>query len=153
MNKIVNGKRYNTDSAQLVGVYETNEPEKSDFWCREELYLKRTGEFFLVGHGGAQTGYAIWSVNGNPKPGEELRPLDPSEAEMWVEEHLSGDEYEKLFGEVAEDGSRSTLSITMDSATLAYLREQAQEKNTSLSAYVERLIQKGVDVERGNNHA
>lgn len=153
MNKIIEGKRYNTDTAQLVGVYETNEPENTDYWVKEELYLKRTGEFFLVGRGGPQTVYAVWSVNGNPKAGEELRPLDTTEAEAWVEEHLSGDVYESLFGEVAEDGTRTTLSITIDSATVAYLRDRAQEQNTRISAYVERLIQKGLDAERSADNA
>ena len=55
MNKVIRGKRYNTETAKLVGTWEANEPENSDFWEKEELYQKRSGEFFLIGQGGAQT--------------------------------------------------------------------------------------------------
>lgn len=80
MNKVIRGKRYNTETAKLVGTWEANEPENSDFWEKEELYQKRSGEFFLIGQGGAQTQYARFSMGGESKPGIELRPIEPEEA-------------------------------------------------------------------------
>ena len=34
--------------------------------------------------------------------GSEIIPLTEAEARTWAEEHLDGDEYEEIFGEVEE---------------------------------------------------
>lgn len=145
MNKIIKGKRYNTETAELIGTYENNEPEKSDLWVKEELYRKRTGEFFLVCQGGALTEYGIISVNGTDKPGEELDPITAEYAAEWCEENLTGDEYEKIFGSVEEDGSRGTLSVTLPNTLITTLRENAQKEDKKLSAYVEKIIEKEIN--------
>ena len=43
-----------------------------------------------------RTGENEWSY------GHEIRPLSLDEAKAWAEKHLSGDEYEKIFGKVQE---------------------------------------------------
>ena len=49
MKKIINNKMYNTETATEVASYD-NGCYLSDFrHFREELYRKRTGEFFLYG--------------------------------------------------------------------------------------------------------
>lgn len=144
MNKIIKGKRYNTETAELIGTYENNEPQKSDLWVKEELYRKRTGEFFLACQGGALTEYGIISVNGTDKPGEELNPITAECAAEWCEENLTGDEYEKIFGPVEEDGSRGTLSVTLPNSLINALRENAQKTDAKLSAYVEKIIEKEI---------
>ena len=140
MNKVIRGKRYNTDTARLVGAWEANEPKDSDLWLHEKLYMKRGGEFFLVGEGGAMTEYAEFSMGGESKPGVELRPISPDEASGWAEEHLTGDEYEAIFGEIAEDGSRDRICITLPASTIEELRKGAQLKNVQLSKHVEGII-------------
>lgn len=145
MNKIIRGKRYNTETAQLIGTYEANEPIDSDSWFREELYQKRTGEFFMFGQGGADTQYCIFSKDGKCKAGQTLEPLDTAEAEVWCEEHLTGDEYEAIFGEVEEDGSRSTTCITLPNSLLNTLKSEAQEKDVTFSKYIEKIIVKGMN--------
>ncbi len=140
MNKVIRGKRYNTESAKLVGAWEANEPENSDFWEKEELYQKRSGEFFLVGQGGAQTQYARFSMAGESKPGIELRPIEPEEASDWAEEHLTADEYEALFGPVAEDGSRGRITLTLLNSTIDTVRREAQRRKMNFNEYLEKLI-------------
>ena len=54
MNKVINGKRYDTDKAEQIaqsdnGCYVGD----LDYYC-ETLYRKRTGEFFLHSEGGAR---------------------------------------------------------------------------------------------------
>ena len=47
MKKIINGKVYDTSTAERVGGWNNN-CSTSDFgYCSEDLYRKRTGEFFL----------------------------------------------------------------------------------------------------------
>lgn len=140
MNKVIRGKRYNTESAKLVGTWEANEPENSDFWEKEELYQKRSGEFFLIGQGGAQTQYARFSMGGESKPGVELRPIEPEEASDWAEEHLTADEYEALFGPVAEDGSRGRITLTLLNSTIEIVRREAQRRKMNFNEYLEKLI-------------
>lgn len=140
MNKVIRGKRYNTETAKLVGTWEANEPENSDFWEKEEIYQKRSGEFFLIGQGGAQTQYARFSMGGESKPGIELRPIEPEEASDWAEEHLTADEYEALFGPVAEDGSRGRITLTLLNSTIDTVRREAQRRKMNFNEYLEKLI-------------
>ena len=101
MKKIINGKKYDTDTAKPV-VEWNNGRNYTDFgWCSETLYRKRTGEFFLHGQGGARSIYGKW-VGDCVCNGEDISPLSLEEAKEWAEENLSADKYEEIFGEVEE---------------------------------------------------
>lgn len=101
MKKIINGKKYNTETAEEVGNW-NNGLSVSDFnHCSEHLYKKKTGEYFLHGSGGALTKYSerVGDMFGG---GEEIIPLSEAEAKKWAEVHISVEEYEEIFGEVEE---------------------------------------------------
>ena len=86
MKKIINGKKYNTETAKEVG-YRSSGGSTSDFsyWC-QTLYRKRTGEFFLYGEGGPMTSYARscgdnswgWATD-HPAHGEESQAVGGAE--------------------------------------------------------------------------
>ena len=59
MKKIINGKVYDTASAKLVGEWDNGRYGRDFGRCAEELYQKRTGEFFLHGSGGASISSSI----------------------------------------------------------------------------------------------
>lgn len=102
MKKIINGKKYDTDTAKLIGS-DGNGLAYSDFrWMHEELYRKRTGEYFLFGEGGPMTGYAETSADGWSGSGESIIPLSEEKDRKWAEKHLTADEYEEAFGAVEE---------------------------------------------------
>ena len=102
MMKIIAGKKYNTETAIALGYYQSN-CSYSDFrYFDETLYRKKTGEYFLHGTGGPMT---IYSSSQGPNCygwGADITPLTIREAKEWVEEHLSAEEYENIFGEVEE---------------------------------------------------
>lgn len=101
MKKIINGKLYNTETAKLVGSTSHSYPGNFEYWA-ENLYLKKTGEFFIHGIGGAMSKYSR-SVDGNTfTGGEAIVPLTLKEAREWAEKHLEVEEYEQIFGEVEE---------------------------------------------------
>jgi hypothetical protein len=101
MKKIINGKKYDTETAKCVGDWD-NGYGCGDFQHVEErLYRKRTGEFFLHGEGGPMSIYAE-SCGDGFCGGEKIIPLSESEAKEWAENHLDCDEYEKIFGSVDE---------------------------------------------------
>lgn len=139
MKLIINGKKYDTDTARKVG-YWSNSYGRSDFkWCEETLYCKRTGEYFLYGEGGPMSRYAE-SCGDGWGSGSRIVPLTYEAARKWAEENLSVEEYEDEFGEVSEDDSRVTLSVSMSTARADAARKKAAETGISLSAYLESLI-------------
>lgn len=101
MKKIIDGKKYDTETATLIGTYEYG--NYGDFhFCREELYRKRTKEFFLFGEGGALSKYSKSLGNGAYGWGETITPYSDNSAREWVENYCDVETYEELFGEVEE---------------------------------------------------
>lgn len=100
MKKIINGRKYDTDTAKRIGARESG--RVNDFGhIYEALYQKHTGEFFLHGEGGARTKYA--KNNGSLYyDGEDIIPMSVDEAKMFVEQYLDAETYEATFGEVDE---------------------------------------------------
>lgn len=101
MKKIINGRKYDTETAKEVGYWSNGYPCSDFNHCEETLYLKKTGEYFLYGEGGALTEYAR-SVCGGSTGGSRIIPMTEDGAKEWAMEHLECDEYEALFGEVEE---------------------------------------------------
>lgn len=100
MKKIINGKKYDTDTAKMVLSWGNN--HNGFTYCHEELYLKKTGEFFLYGSGGPMSRYAQSCGDNCTSGGSEIIPLTEKKARKWVEEHGDADDYEEIFGEVEE---------------------------------------------------
>ena len=137
MKKIINGKSYDTDKATQVGIWSNGRGYRDFSHCSETLYRKRTGEFFLYGEGGPMSKYRRAVDQNSWRGDEDVKPLTVEEARRWAEENLDSDEYEKEFGEVAEDESRTVLSITMAASLVEKLRREAAKAEMSLSAYIE----------------
>lgn len=139
MKRIINGKRYDTETAEEL--YSYSYSNRGDFhYFRETLYRKRTGEFFLYGVGGPASKYAQAIDMNSWSGGERLMPMTYAEAQQWAEKCLTGDEYEEIFGEVAEDDSRTTMSISLPTATAEKLKRMAGASGETMSAIVDRLI-------------
>lgn len=101
MKRIIEGRVYNTETATYVASY-SNGYGTGDFCAIEEkIYIKRTGEWFLDGSGGAMTKYAEWEDDGC-YGGRELIPFTDDEAKEWLSKHNFVDEYIKYFGEPEE---------------------------------------------------
>lgn len=129
MKKIINGKRYNTDTATLIGSTGYGYPGDLEYWA-EELYLKKTGEFFIYGEGGPMSKYSRRIGENEWSGGEEIRPLSLKEAQEWAENYLDADEYEKVFGKIEEDKSQISTWI---SNTLKNTADELREKGYTLA--------------------
>ena len=96
MKKIINGKKYDTETAKRLATYDNigkgNIASYTDFnyWCTS-LYRKRTGEYFIYKQDKA------WNDREEP-----ITPATEEEAKTWSENYLDGDEYEAIWGEVEE---------------------------------------------------
>ena len=101
MKKIINGKKYDTDTATLIASWDNGLGYNDFSFCKENLYRKKTGEYFIHGEGGALSKYSK-SVEMNTRVGgESITPLTEEEAKTWVEQHAN-ESYEEIFGEVEE---------------------------------------------------
>ncbi len=102
MKKIINGKRYDTNTAKHIHGTRNSIPSDFAYW-REDLYVKRTGEYFLHGQGGPMSKYSQQVGQNEWTGGQKIVPLNLKEAQKWAEKYLSADEYEEIFGK-AEEG-------------------------------------------------
>lgn len=140
MKKIINGKRYDTDTAKECGTAYSKLGRRDFGYWEETLYQKRTGEFFLYGEGGPASRYAVSAGQNSWSGGEKIIPLSAQNAMKWAEEHLEADEYERIFGEVTEDESKKVVTYSLPASTIEKVKRIAAEQGISLSEVVERAI-------------
>lgn len=139
MKKVINGKMYNTETARLIGSW--NNRDYGNFgYCEENLYQKKTGEFFLHGEGGARSKYARKYGSNTWGGGEDITPQTFEQARQWAEEYLTADEYEAAFGEVAEDDSRVQVCYSISASTAELIRRRAAELGISSGEYIDKLV-------------
>jgi len=92
MKKIINGKRYDTETAEMVADDSYSNYGDLGYWS-EELYHTKKGNWFLVGEGGDET-----------RGGSVIIPFTKKEALAWLEAHTSDSEaYKEYFADVVED--------------------------------------------------
>ena len=102
MKKIVNGKKYDTETAKAIAYYSAPGDVRDFAYFEETLYRKKTGEYFLYGKGGPASVYSR-SCGQNEWAGDEkIKPFTEYEARAWAERCVDADEYEAIFGEVEE---------------------------------------------------
>lgn len=102
MKKIINGKMYNTETAEELGSWSDSLSVRDFGHCSELLYRKKNGEFFLYGEGGPASRYAEPDGISGWTSGSSIIPMTEDDARKWSETHLDADEYEAIFGPVEE---------------------------------------------------
>ena len=142
MKKIINGKKYDTDTAREVGYAETGDSNELYHWTCETLYCKRTGEYFLHGEGGGMTRYAE-QIGDNWANGERIIPLSTESARKWAEENLSVDEYEHEFGEVSEeDEGKVIVTYSIKPSTRDKIKRLALDAGVPASQWLDAMVSK-----------
>lgn len=136
MKKIINNKVYDTNTAVLVGSW-SNGCYRNDFdYCSEDLYRKKTGEFFLYGDGGARSKYSTMS-GGSWSGSEKIMPMTYQSAKEWAQQKLSTQDYEKIFGEIEEDESNIRVTISLTASAHGRLKQAASKQSVTVSALIE----------------
>lgn len=106
MKAIINGKRYDTEKAILVGKAGSDGNISVDdfsYWEAGLYKTPRSGVFFLAGTGGAMTRWATPIGNNGRSGGSGVIPLDREEARLWAERFLPAEIVEEHFGDMIED--------------------------------------------------
>ena len=104
MKKIINGLRYDTENATLIGSYSTPGIGTGDFsyWEASLYKTPRSGRYFLAGEGHGMTMFG--STFGECRGwGSKLIPMSEREALEWAEQYLDHDEIEEHFGALIKD--------------------------------------------------
>lgn len=140
MKKIINGKLYDTDTARFIGSWANTGDYRSWSYVHEELYCKRTGEYFLYGEGGPMTQYSHSLGDNSWSGGEQIIPLSFAKAREWGEEHLSTEDYAEVFGLPDEDAEDVALNIMIPARLMAQIRQAAAEQKISLTDYVRQRL-------------
>lgn len=102
MKAIINGFRYDTDNAALIGENSFGHPSDFKFW-EEALYRTASGRYFLSGAGNARSHYATSDEPGRHGPGTRITSLTPEEARAWAEKNLTPAATEAAFAELIKD--------------------------------------------------
>lgn len=144
MKKIINGKVYDTSTAEKSATASSGGSYRDFTYWREALYRKKTGEYFLYGEGGPMSRYAKSCGQNEWSGGEEIIPLSYEAAQKWAEKHLDGDEYEEIFGEVAEDDSKTVVSYSIPADLVERVKREAQRRGMGISDLVAELLSAGL---------
>jgi hypothetical protein len=139
MKKIINGKKYDTETAKFLASYEHSYRGQFEHY-REELYQKRTGEFFLYGIGGPASKYSVQDGLNSWSGGEAISPLSYNEARKWAEERLEADEYEGIFGKVEESLDTISATFSLPKAVVDLIKREAEKTGKSKSQIVSDLV-------------
>ncbi len=102
MKAIIDGKRYNTDTATEVAAYWNGCGEGDFNRVNEKLYKTAKGAWFIAGSGGARSSYSQ-SYGDGVSGGEAIRPITADEAIEWLESHNEADALDEHFAEHIED--------------------------------------------------
>lgn len=94
MKKFINGKKYDTGTANYLGFCEI--PTMSGFRNRIALYRKKDGEYFLYSY----LQEPGWIGDSTVSLG--IFPLADEYAKKWAEKFLSVERYEAIFGTAHE---------------------------------------------------
>ena len=120
MRKVINGNRYDTETAKLLGSgYGSN--FLSPFHWEEQLYRTNSGKFFLYGPRNPNSSHGVWAGDSN------IIPITTKHALDWCKRHLSADECEMIFGRIKK--GRSKISVDLSPVALEILDKIKKDKN------------------------
>lgn len=108
MKKIINGLRFDTEKAAVVGSYSNlyrgcDSVTDYRYWKATLYRTPRSGRFFLAGEGGPMTRFAQSAGQNSWAGGSDLVPMSREEALEWAEQYLDPDQIEKHFADNIED--------------------------------------------------
>lgn len=96
MRKIIDGKVYDTETAECLGSDHYSHTGDFRHW-EESLYRTKRGAFFVAGSGGPMSRYSTAIDQNSWSGGSDLKVVSEAEAREWLESHGDAEEYEYAF--------------------------------------------------------
>jgi hypothetical protein len=138
MYKVINNKRYNTDSAKKLIEWDNGMVDQMMEFYSQELYRKKSGEYFLLSEGGAKTVYAEAVGVDSWQGGSRIDPMTYDEARKWAEEHASAKVFEECFG-VPEEGT-CFVTVEISNAAKSKLDAAKSKSGKTQADIIENLL-------------
>lgn len=131
MKRIIDGKTYNTETATLLAEVPMHTEDDALF---DDLYQTRHGAFFRQ--------FGNLSLRDNHPDYMRLEPLDPNDAQNWLERHDFVDVLEKIFGNQPEAGeTESHITVRIPDNLKARIEKLAIINKQSLNAWIMRCFE------------
>lgn len=104
MKRVINGKMYNTDTAEEVAAWDNGIYGRDFRTCEKRLFLTKKGQYFVAGSGGPMSEYAerCGSSTGGGSGIELLH--SKKAAAKWCEDLGLTDVLEDHFSDCIEEG-------------------------------------------------
>ena len=102
MKKIIDGKLFNTETAERICSTGFSSPGDFSYW-KDTLYKTKKGTYFIHGKGGPRSHYAVNIGNNTISGSEEMWTVGEDVAKKFCEEN-DVSKAEELFGEEIEEG-------------------------------------------------
>lgn len=102
MNRVIDGKVYDTRKADLLHEWDNGSYDRDFHFVEEALYRTAKGALFISGRGGPMTEYAV-QAGSNTSGSLGIRVLDPAEAMSWLESHDGTEVLLEHFGDDLEE--------------------------------------------------
>ncbi len=139
MKRVINGAVYNTESAIYIGIYNSRKELDDMRRFTEELYRTRSGKFFLLLSGARNPQYH--TKRNEPK----IVSLAFEEAQNWVKEKLSPEQFQTLFGLPEHPEKKQNMHISLSAKTVHLLNQKRAETGTSISELIEWAVEAQFD--------
>lgn len=102
MKKIIDGRRYDSETAIEVGSADSlgktaDSTRDFKYWEATLYKTPRSGRFFLCGEGGPMTRFAQSAGQNSWSGGSDLIPMSTEEAREWAETYLDAESIEAHF--------------------------------------------------------
>ena len=99
MKRVINGKRYDTETAPVIAEWNNGLSDGDFHYMEETLYRTDKGTWFLQGTGGPLSSYAEVSANGRERSSSSvIVPYTSDAAKAWLESREQYNALERFFG-------------------------------------------------------
>ncbi|MDU5912814.1 MAG: hypothetical protein E6Z21_00820 [Anaerococcus vaginalis] len=162
MKKIINGRRYDTSTATLIDYYMINNigfdkvdkgdvesfkkyiSQKKLFDQRlENLYRKKTGEFFLYSLNGPMSELAGRKLYGK-RNYENIVPLSIDEVKEWMEDCSDAETYESVF-EIEEEEGNIAFSLLIPENLYNKIKEKSEKTEKTMKDIIVEALESNLD--------
>lgn len=135
MKRVIKGKVYDTDKAQLIAeAHHDNIKGAGGKSLKQWFYRKKTGEFFVQVEGAAIELQNIFQ-NGY-KPNAGIYPLTYEQAQRWAEKELTAEQLETIFGDPEDDETKVAVNLSMTAKESEIIKRSAAQAGMSVSSYI-----------------
>lgn len=140
MKKIIRNKVYDARTATLIKRADHPNITSAEGSCKQSLYRKKTGEYFLVVDGARSDAFHNLALANSIHDRERhIYPLTYKQASTWAEAEMTADEWLAIF-EPAEDGTLTALNLTVSATAVAKFKLAARQQQISQRKLMEKLI-------------